>query len=215
MQKIKLAVKTREDKKPNQLRREGKIPATLYGPGQPSESVQIDEREFTRLPAGAHSHMIELDLNGKGTNAVIRNIQRKSTAPVVLNVELYRVSMDRLLTMTVPLKFIGTAPAIAEGAQIIESFQDVDIESLPGDLPDFIEVDLTTLKQIDDSIHFAELKLPNGVKILNPLDEVVARAVTPRAIEVEAPTAAAATPAAEGAPAEGAAAAPAAEKEKA
>jgi large subunit ribosomal protein L25 len=206
MQKIKLAVKPREEKTPNQLRREGKIPATLYGPGQPSDNVQIDEREFIRLPAGAHSHMIELDFEGKGTNAVIRNIQRKATSSAILNIELYRVSMDRLLTMTVPLKFIGTAPAIAEGAQVIEVFQEADIESLPGDIPDYIEVDLSMLKEIDDSIHFGELTLPKGVKVLNPTDEVVARAVIPRAIEVEEPAAAATAAPAEGAAAEGAAA---------
>jgi large subunit ribosomal protein L25 len=182
MEKIKLSVNPREGKTPNQLRREGIVPATLYGPGQPSESVQ-------------------LNIAGKSTNAVIRDVQRRSTTHQLLHIEFYRVSMDRLLTMTVPLKFINSSPAAAEGGQLVEVFQSADIESLPGDIPEFIEVDLSVLKAIDDAIHFGDLKLAPTVKLLNPHDEIVAKVVAPRAAEEEAPAAAA--------PAEGAA--PAAE----
>ncbi|HEY9720109.1 MAG TPA: 50S ribosomal protein L25 [Trichormus sp.] len=200
MEKIKLSVNPREGKTPNQLRREGIVPATLYGPGQPSESVQVDAREFGRLPSAAYSHMIELNIAGKSANAVIRDVQRRSTTHQLLHIEFYRVSMDRLLTMTVPLKFINTSPAAAEGGQLVEVFQSADIESLPGDIPEFIEVDLSVLKAIDDAIHFGDLKLAPTVKLLNPHDEIVAKVVAPRAAEEEAPTAApaeAAAPAAE------------------
>ncbi|HEY9778326.1 MAG TPA: 50S ribosomal protein L25 [Planktothrix sp.] len=209
MEKIKLTVKAREAKTPNQLRREGQVPATLYGPGQDSESLQVEEREFGRLPVSAYSSMIELNLNGKSQPAVIRHVQRKSTTHKLQNIELYRVSMDRMLTMTVPLKFIGTSPAVAEGGVLVENYQEAEIESLPGDLPDFIEVDLGELKVIDDSLHFASLKLPAKVKLLNPPDEVVVKVVAPRAAEAEeakpaaAEEGAAAAPAAEAAPAAG------------
>src|ERR1700722_8162911 len=176
MDKIKISVKQRETKKPGQLRREGIVPATLYGPGQPSESVQVDAREFGRLPSAAYSHMIELNIAGKNANAVIRDVQRRSTTHQLLHIEFYRVSMDRLLTMTVPLKFINTSPAAAEGGQLVEVFQSADIESLPGDIPEFIEVDLSLLKEIDDAIHFGELKVSSKIKILNPADDVVAKA---------------------------------------
>jgi large subunit ribosomal protein L25 len=204
MEKIKLTVNAREGKTPNQLRREGKVPGTLYGPGQPSDNVQVDAREFGRLPSGAYSHMIELNLDGKATNAVIREVQRRSTTSELLHIEFYRVSMDRLLRMTIPLKFVGVSPAVAEGGQLIESFQEIDIESLPADIPDFIEVDLSTILEIDESIHFGQLTVPKGVKVLNPADEVVARVVTPRSIEQEdaaaAAAAAATAPVVEGAP---------------
>ncbi len=144
--------------------------------------------------------MLELSLDGKPVSAVIRHVQRKATTSEILNVELYIVAMDRLLTMSVPLHFIGTSPAVVLGGQLIEGFQEAELESLPGNLPDFIEVDLSALKEIDDSIHFSDLKVPNGVRILNPMDEVVARVVTPRATSEAdtktAPTASEATPAA-------------------
>lgn len=204
MEKIKLAASAREPKTPNQLRREGKVPATLYGPGQPSENIQIDAREFGRLPVAAYSHMLELNLEGKPANAVIRHVQRKSTTHQVLNVEMYRVSMDRLLTMSVPLRFVGTSQAVVLGGQLIEAFQEAEVESLPGNLPDFIEVDLSQLKEVDQSIHFSDLKIAAGVRLLNPPDEVVARVVTPRSSESEEK---AAGTAGEAAPAEAAAAA--------
>lgn len=200
MEKIKLAVKEREDKKPNLLRREGAIPATLYGPGQPPVSVQVDAREFSRLPSAAHSHMIELTMGGKaGTNAIIRQVQRKSTTHAVLNVEFYRVNLDRKLTLTVPLKLVGTSAAVAAGNQLVELFQEAEIECLPGDIPDVLEVDMTKLAEVDDAIHFADVKLPKGVEILNPHDEIIAKVVTPRASNEPAeptPAAAEAAPAA-------------------
>jgi large subunit ribosomal protein L25 len=186
MEKIKLNVQEREVKTPNELRREAKIPATLYGPGEPSVNLQVDEREFVRLPAAAYSHMIELELGSKPTNAIIRAVQRKASTNKIMNVELYRVRLDRKLTVTVPLKFVGSSPAVVlKGGQLIEAHQETEIECLPNDIPDFIEVDLSTLNEIDDFIHFGELKVPASVEILSPKDEVVAKVVTPREMPKE------------------------------
>jgi large subunit ribosomal protein L25 len=216
MEKIKLNVKEREAKTPNQLRRECQLPATLYGPGEPSTNIQIEEKEFTRLPDAAHSHMIELDFGAQKTlNAIIRNVQRKASTNKIMNVELYKVRLDRKLTVTVPLKFVGTSEAVSLGGQLVESNLEAEIECFPGDIPDTIEVDLSVLKEIDQSIHFGDLKLGEKIEILNPLDEIIVKVVTPREIaEVEEKPAAeaAATPAEGAAPGEGAGA-PAAKSE--
>jgi len=197
MDKIKISVKPRGTTKPGQLRRDGLVPATLYGPGQDSESVQVDAKEFGRLPAAAYSHMIELDFGGKTpVNAVIRHVQRKSTANQLLHIEFYRVRLDRKLTMTVPLKFIGTSPAVTEGGVLSENFQDVEVECFPGDIPEFIEVDMSLITEIDGSIHMEDLKISDKIKLLNPPDEVVVKVVAPRAVAEETPAAAATTEAA-------------------
>jgi large subunit ribosomal protein L25 len=207
MEKIKLAVQERETKTPNQLRREAKLPGTLYGPGDPSKSVQLDEKEFSRLPSAAYSHMIELDFGtGAPTNALIRHVQRKASTNKIMNVELYRVRLDRKLTVTVPLKFVGVSDAVVKGGQLVESNLSADIECFPNDIPDAIEVDLSVLKELEDAIHFGELKISDKVEILNPPDELICKVIQPRVIAEETPAAAA--------PAEGAAApaaAPAAE----
>ena len=193
MEKIKLAVQEREAKTPNELRREAKLPATLYGPGEPSLSLQVDEREFTRLPVAAYSHMIALEIGAKQTNALIRSVQRKASTNKIMNIELYRVQLDRKLTVTVPLKFIGTSDAVVTfGGQLIEAHQETEIECLPNDIPDFIEVDLSAIKEIDGFIHFGELTVPKNVKILMPSEEVVAKVVTPREMPKEEPAAEAA-----------------------
>jgi large subunit ribosomal protein L25 len=206
MEKIKLAVKAREDKTPRAIRRDGFVPATLYGPGQDSESVQVEAKEFSRLPAAAYSHMIELDFGTKQkVNAVIRHVQRRNINHNLMHVEFYRVRLDRKLSMSVPLKFVGTSQAVVKGGQLQENFQEAEIESLPGDIPDFLEVDLSLITEIEGAIHFSDLKVSDKIKILNPADEIIAKVVAPRAVAEGAAaattdaTAAAAAPAAEAA----------------
>ncbi len=197
MQKFKLKLEHREKKTPNQLRREGKVPATIYGRGLESKSVQVCAREFSRLPAAAFSHVIELDSNEGTSSALVRQVQRRSTTHEVLNVEFYQVQADRKLTVAVPLKFKGVSPAVKLGGQLVEFHQTVEVECLPKDIPDAIEVDLSQILELDHGIHFSELKVPAGVEILNPADEIVVRVSTPRAAgEAEKASAEAATPAA-------------------
>ena len=181
MQKYKLKVSNREDKTPNQLRREGQVPATLYGPAVESESIQLDAYEFSRLPAAAYSHLIDLEYgDGKTNSVIIRQVQRVSTTEKVLNVQFYRVKLDKKLTVTVPIKLIGTSKAVSEGAQLFEAALSVDVECFPADIPDYLEGDLSLLKSPDDIMHFSDLKVAEEVRILNPEDGVVCKAVAPK-----------------------------------
>lgn len=177
MERFKLQLEARESKKPNQLRRVGKIPATLYGPDSKSATLQVNALDFTRLPAAAYSHVIELATPDGNVNALIRQVQRKHIDNEVLNIEFYRVANDRKLTVTVPLKFVGISPAVGKGGMLVEMFQDADLECLPSDIPDFIEVDISVIQDIDHGLHFSDLKLPGGVKVLNPAEELVARVI--------------------------------------
>ncbi len=177
MERFKLQLEARESKKPNQLRRVGKIPATLYGPDTKSATLQVNAMDFTRLPAAAYSHVIELGTPEGAVNALIRQVQRKHVSNEILNVEFYRVAKDRKLTVTVPLKFIGISPAVGKGGLLVEMFQTADLECLPSDIPDFLEVDISKIEDIDDGLHFSDLKLPDGVKVLNPHEELVARVI--------------------------------------
>jgi large subunit ribosomal protein L25 len=181
MEKFKLQLEERtQELKPNQLRRQGKIPATLYGPGVPSENVQINAREFSRLAAGAHSHIVELQSGKSNVPALIRHVQREHKSNEVLNVEFYRVAADRKVTVTVPLKFIGVSPAVHTGGVFQENYNAVEIECLPGDIPENVVVDISKIVEVDHGIHFGELSLPAGVVILNPHEEVVCRVLSPK-----------------------------------
>ncbi len=212
VEKFKLKLEPRQARTPNRLRQQGKIPATIYGRGVESRSVQVDAREFSRLPAAAFSHIIELvGEDDANLSALVRNVQRRSTTHEVLNIEFYRVQADRKLTVAVPLKFVGVSPAVKLGGQLIEFHHEAEVECLPADIPDSITVDLEQITELDQGIHFSDLKVPAGVEILNPAEEIVVRVATPRAAE-EAPRAEAAAEA-EAAAAEAAPAA-AAGKEK-
>jgi len=192
MEKFKLALTERNTKNPRQIRRDGHIPGTIYGPGTPSESVQFSAREFSKLPAAAFSHIVELESSKGKVNALIRNVQRKATSQDVLNVEFLRVQADRKITVVVPLKFVGTSEAVKAGGHLVESYQEAQIECFPGDIPDNIEVDISAIVEIEQGIHFADLKISDTVKVLNPPDEIVVRVITPRAQVEEAPAAVAA-----------------------
>jgi large subunit ribosomal protein L25 len=206
MEKFKLTLEKRDTKNPRWLRREGKIPATIYGPGEESQSVQVNAKEFSRLPVAAFSHIVELENGGKPVSALIRHVDRRSTTSEVLNVEFYKVAADRKLTVNVPLKFVGVSPAVGMGGQVMEMFNEAEIECFPTDIPDYLEVDMTKIVELEQGIHFSEIAHSDKIKILNPPDEIVVRVMVPRA-QVEETPAAAAAAAAEGA----AAAAPAAE----
>ena len=195
MEKIKINVKEREAGTPNQLRREAKIPATIYGQGEISQNLQVDEKEFKYLPAAAYSHIVELDFGGgKPTSALIKHVQRNAASNQILNVEFYKVKMDHKLTIVVPLKFLGTAGGVIKGGQLIESHMEAEIECFPNDIPDFIEVDLSKLEEIDDAIHFRDLQVSDKVKILNEPDDIVAKVGEIRETVEEEPTVAEATP---------------------
>jgi len=181
MEKHSLNVKHREEKNPREVRRQGQIPATLYGPAFPSENLQFCAREFSRLPAAAYSHLLDLKFeSGKPVAVIIRSVQRESTTDTPLHVEFYRVRLDKKLTVTVPIRFVGTAPAVAAGAQFFEVSPTVDIECLPGDIPEFVEADISSLEEFDSVLHFSQLKVGDEVKILNPEDGVVAKAASPK-----------------------------------
>src|SRR4030095_1281735 len=193
MEKITLTLEEREAKTPNQLRREGKIPATIYGRGETSHSGKVTEKDFGKLPSAAYSHVIELRGGTLGkVGVLIRHVQRRATTHEILNIEFYRVKQDRNLTVQVRIKLIGASPAVQLGGQLLEVHQEVEIECLPKDIPDFVEVNLALLTEIDQGIHFNELTLSDQVKVLNPPDDVVVRVVAPRAAQAEEKPAAAA-----------------------
>jgi len=177
MERISLKLEGREPKKPNQLRRSGMIPVTVYGPETKAASFQVARETFSRLPGAAFSQIVDLETPSGAVKALIRHVQRKHVTSEVLNIEFYQVASNRKLTVTVPLKFVGTSPAVAKGGLLVEMQQTVVLECLPADIPEFIQVDISKIEEIDHGIHFSELSTGSGVKILNPAEELVARVV--------------------------------------
>ena len=150
------------------LRREGKVPAVLYGAGKDALSLTLDHDEiFHHLEHEAfYSHILSVKVDGKAEKAVLKDVQRHPSKPKIQHVDFQRVSETDKIHMHVPLHFIGeeVAPGVKAGGLISHLMTSIDINCLAKDLPEYIEVDVSAL-DIGDSIHLSHIKLPKGVEI--------------------------------------------------
>src|SRR3989338_3213875 len=113
---LTIKAKNRESKKPNALRREGYVPATVYGHGFSSQSVQVNAKDFSKIPHKAYSHINELELEGSERFPVlIRNVQVDPVRDNFLNIEFYKIKSDEKIKVRVPLNYTGHSPAVVAG----------------------------------------------------------------------------------------------------
>ena len=149
------------------LRREHKIPAVLYGAGRPAWSLTLKENQLMRnlQEEAFYAAIIDLSLEGKTQKVFLRDLQRHPAKPFVLHVDLQRVRDDVEMTVVLPLHYINEDVAKGVkmgGGQVIRNAVDIEVSCLPGNLPEYIEVDLADL-DVGDSLHLSSIKLPEGV----------------------------------------------------
>jgi large subunit ribosomal protein L25 len=173
-----------------QLRREGFVPGVLYGREFASLSLQFEGRALARvLSEVGGSQLITVNIDGKRKpeTALVREVQRDPIKGTVLHVDLYRVRMTERLTAEVPLAIIGESPVIENNEGILlHGVSSIEVECLPGDLIDSIEVDLSSLLEVDDAIVVGDLAIPAGIDVLTDPEETIVR-VAPLAEEEEIP----------------------------
>ena len=204
------------------MRRTGKVPGVVYGAGKESQMIELDHNALARhlKLESFHASILDMSLDGGRERVLLRNVQMHPWKAEVLHIDFQRVAADRKIHMKVPLHFINAevSPGAKEGGVVNHVMNDLDIQCLPDDLPEFVEVDLAQL-DLGDSIHVAELSLPQGVELVPRLktdNPVLVTVQVPRDIVADEAAAEAAAAAAAGteAPAAGAAEAPAGDKEK-
>lgn len=151
------------------LRREGKVPAVLYGGSDAALALSIGANDLkNHLKTEAfYSAILKLNIGGKEQQVVLKDLQRHPLRTEdILHLDLYRIVADKLLRRNVPLHYIGSdvAPGVkTEGGMLEHLMNDIEVECLPKDLPEFIEVNVSAMK-LGDTIHIAQLSLPEGVK---------------------------------------------------
>ena len=153
------------------LRRAGNVPGIVYGGEAAPQSIEVEHNDLLlKLKKEAfHSTIINLVLDGKKQQVLLRDTQVHAYRPLVLHVDFQRVDATHELHVKVPLHFINeeVAPGVKLGGGLVNHVTtEVDVQCLAKDLPEFIEVDLSALK-IGDSIHLSQLKLPKGVKLVH------------------------------------------------
>lgn len=180
MEQIELKVEKRTlvGKKVKSLRREGVIPAVLYGPKTEPIPIQCDGRELQHVLAragGTNLIAVRIGDAGKPKMALARQVQRDAITDRLYHVDFYQVVMTEKVTAEVNIIFIGEPPAVQQkDFMLLQGADSVEIECLPGDLIHSIEVDLSNL-EIDDAIYVKDLQVPDNVTILTDGDELVAK----------------------------------------
>jgi len=150
------------------LRKANKFPAIIYGANKPPQSLVIDQDIMLRnlQQEAFYSHILTVKVDGKPQKAVLKAVQRHPFKAQIMHIDLLRTSAKQKLRMHVPLHFLGedVAPGIKEGGLLSHTLIEAEIECLPADLPEFLEVDVSEL-ELNGLVHLSEIKLPKGVAI--------------------------------------------------
>ena len=195
------------------LRRSGKVPAILYGGHAEPRQLILDHQNLLTLLVNErfYSTILSLSVNGEKQAAILKDVQRHPAKNQVLHLDLQRVLENEQVRMRIPLHFKGAAgsPGVkTQGGVVSHLLNDVEVLCLPKDLPEYLEIDLSTM-EINDLKRLSDIPLPAGVQLVDLAhgrDEPVVSIHHPRAEEVEAAPAEAAAAVAGAAPAAGAAA---------
>ena len=181
------------------LRRQGRIPAVLYGgEGRQAESILVDPKELSRLlhsESGVNT-LISLELEGaEPAKVLVKEYQLDPVSHRLLHADFYRVAMDRVLRVTVPIQLVGEAKGVkAQGGVVDFVHRELAIECLPADIPEHIVVDVTEL-MINDGVRVRDLGSDGKWRAVSDADMLVVHVVAPR-VEAEPVAAEAAVPAA-------------------
>ena len=162
---------------PAVLRREGSIPAVVYGAHQASTPITINARAFAKvLRTAGEATIVSLEGLGAPLPTLIHEVDTDPLTSLPRHVDFYAVTKGEKVEVALPLVFVGESPAVEAGANLVKVMYELEVEADPMNLPPHIEVDLTLLKVVDDRITAGDLVLPTGVALNVDAEEVVALA---------------------------------------
>ena len=181
--KLTVTPRTETGKAVAQLRDNGFIPAVLYGREVEPMALSINYLDFARAyKAAGESTLIEIAPEGKKpVNVLIHDVAVHPLTGRFVHIDFYQVNMKEEIETDVPLEFVGESEAVkALSGILVRSLEAVKIKCLPSNLPHALEVDLSKLATFDDAIKIADIKLPQGVVMLDDVETVIATVAAPR-----------------------------------
>jgi large subunit ribosomal protein L25 len=178
------------------LRREGKVPGVIYGHGRAPEALAVDTTSLNKMLIGisAATTIVDVAIDGRApVKALIREIQRDALRPgQILHLDLYEVRADEQITLEVPIHLVGIPDGVRNFGGVLDHvLRELELEVLPADIPDHVELDVTALT-IGHSLFVRDITVPNA-KVLNDPDTPVCTVVAPRTEEAPVVTEEAAT----------------------
>ena len=151
------------------LRRQGKVPAIIYGAGRPPRALSFDQNKVLKQLENEsfYSSVLSIKVNDKSQAAILKDLQRHPAKHLIMHMDFQRIVEDEEIKMNVPLHFVGEeiAPGVKQGGgKVAHLINDIEVACLPKDLPEYLEVDVAEL-ELDAMLHLSDIKLPNGVEI--------------------------------------------------
>jgi large subunit ribosomal protein L25 len=187
-QSTKLSISEREvsnSRATRRLRREGQVPGVLYGGDDDAVAFAVDEREL-RHALAARGAVVELQLGGNATPAVLQDAQRHPVRGHTMHVDFLRVNLNVAIHAVVTLELLGgeDAPGTKEGGVLEHVTREINIEALPNDIPERLELDVSQMN-VNDTLFLSAVTAPAGVTILDDPDETVVATLTPPKLQAE------------------------------
>ena len=177
MSQVVLAAKSRTglgSAESRRIRRSGRIPAVIYGRSGKAISIDLDAKEFIKNAKGvSESTIVKVDVEGKSYDAFIKDYQRNIVDGNLLHIDFYEVESGTVLRARVSLHLVGNPVGVREGGILENPVHEIEVECLPKDLPQRIEVDISELKS-NQSMHVRDIPLGEGVKLISGGDQVFA-----------------------------------------
>lgn len=169
------------------LRKQGLIPATVYGKGFDPVSVQIDDRAFNQMYRRAgRTSLIDLLIDGTNASVFVQAVQRHPLSRAIIHVDFKVVDLKVAIQVEVPVIAVGESPLVARGDALLNhALNTVLVEALPAELPQHIEVDISGLDELDKSIHVSDVVIDGKYRLLNDPESVLLSLTQVRAAEEE------------------------------
>ena len=186
-EQIKLSATSRTEKGKGvakRLRREGKLPAVVYGHKTDPIALTIDSKQLLKLIVeGKSEHKLfglSIEGNGKPIEKIvmIKELQIHPLKRNFLHVDFFEVAMDEEITLSLVIKLVGEAPGVEMGGMLQQVRREIEIKCLPSQIPDTVEIDVSALN-IGDSVHLNDIQLPEGIKVLDDADLTIATVLAP------------------------------------
>ncbi len=189
MKDIILKTEPREEMKggnPKRMLKQGFLPVIVYGPGSKNLNLKVNSQEFLKVFAVAgESKVVSLSVGDKTMQVLTHRVQRNPVSDKIVHVDFYQFKKDKKFSVDVPINFIGESKAVKEGGILVTNINSILIECLYTDLISEIEVDLSVLENLNDSIYVSDLKIDEKVNVLTSLDQVIVAAKPMRVQEEE------------------------------
>jgi large subunit ribosomal protein L25 len=186
---LKATKRTVTGKQVSQLRRAGQLPGVIYGHNVNSTAISLEAHSASlAIQRLTSSSIVNIEMEGKLIPALVREKQKNYIKGTLTHIDFQAISLTEKIRTEVSIHFFGLSPAIKDfNATIVHNMDELEVEALPNDLPERIEVDLSGLAKIGDAIHVRDLSLPATVAVLSSPEEIIAVATATReeAPEVE------------------------------